>query len=686
MACPRAAASPSPSHPRRSIPRPRRWRISPRSPSFGATPSCRRSSPSRRSSRWRCARPIARSPTVSRPSACGPGSSMPRRRSTTAGGPLCAATTMSPWSAAIPSRSRPSPSSSACSPRRVSPSSGSCPTPRALTAPSGPDRPPLAASFMTAMELLIPSWADLAAWAGVLVAALVFIGVGRLLSRGRAAPEAALVAGWGGACVALTLWGVATAASLRWPAAAIAAAGLVGLVARRVRPDAAAWRGVLRMGVVALPLLAVMVSARPSLPDTFLNLLPAFALFLARLIERGDDAAAILPTWGATALGLLLATLINPGFVPRYHLSAYSETSVTVALAFAAWFAARALDRCAAQRTASAELTLLALTLAALVNIKQDSIALVAGLLGSALLLYAAWRWYVLSHFAAGELKPLPFAQWQFANIPLILRSMLKEMLEKSYFFAAAALAVAGLIWRLRRHGLDRTTRVAALFAGVMLAYDAALFVTYIGHFPGQMSAEAHSFFRYNTHLGLLLVLTLLLLARDIVAERGWTLRGALRRAGPAALVAVAALCPLALASLLRFDLEVPQLRTWQLAAIAKARLGTERRLALVLPGDNGSVTAMLEGLIRFVPPAHPDLDLRSVTALAPETFDRLARDGYRLALISCTAAGSHDVPAGRAVLLEHGAGGWRAAAQEAYPVPRSRRWSHVLLDAPLCL
>src|SRR5229473_2766268 len=425
MACPRAAASPSPSHPRRSIPRPRRWRISPRSPSFGATPSCRRSSPSRRSSRWRCARPIARSPTVSRPSACGPGSSMPRRRSTTASGPLCAATTMSPWSAAIPSRSRPSPSSSACSSRRVSPSSGSCPTPRALTAPSGPDRPPLAASFMTAMELLIPSWADLAAWAGVLVAALVFIGVGRLLSRGRAAPEAALVAGWGGACVALTLWGVATAASLRWPATAIAAAGLVG--------------------VVALPLLAVMVSARPSLPDTFLNLLPnaaylydhagfpaddrspshsflpgapynmqlaaftaalftpgfppaamiginlilqlAFALFLARLIERGDDAAAILPTWGATALGLLLATLINPGFVPRYHLSAYSETSVTVALAFAAWFAARALDRCAAQRTASAELTLLALTLAALVNIKQDSIALVAGLLGAALVL-----------------------------------------------------------------------------------------------------------------------------------------------------------------------------------------------------------------------------------------------------------------------------------------------------------
>jgi hypothetical protein len=263
---------------------------------------------------------------------------------------------------------------------------------------------------------------------------------------------------------------------------------------------------------------------------------------------------------------------------------------------------------------------------------------------------------------------------------------MLKDMLEKGYFFATAALAVAGLIWRLRRHGLDMTTRVAALFAGVMLAYNAALFVTYIGHFPGTMSVEAHSYFRYNTHLGLLLVLTLSLLARDVAAEHGWALRGALRRAAPAALVAVALVCPLALASLLRFDLEVPQLRTWQLAAMVKERLGAASRLALVLPGDNGSVAAMLEGLIRFVPPGRPDLDLRILTALTPQTFDRLTADGYRLALISCTAAGSRDVPAGQAVLLEHGARGWRAVAEQAYPVPHARRWSHVLLDAPLCL
>ena len=623
---------------------------------------------------------------------------------------------------------------------------------------------------MTFLELLIPSWADLAAWVGVLIAMALLIGVGRLMSLGHAAPELALIAGWGSVCLALTLWGVVTAASLRWPAAAIATAGLVGLVSPRFRVQGTTWRDVLRMMVVALPLLVVMASARPSLPDTFLNLLPnaaylydhasfpadgrwpshsflpgapynmqlaafvaslftpgfpatamiainlvlqlAFALFLARLIERGDDAETIRPSWGATALGLLLATLINPGFVPRFDFSAYSEASVTVTLALGGWFAARFLDRLAAQRAAAAELTLFALTLVALVNIKQDSIALVAGLLASALvlallqggegrhrslvalllaaapafLLYGAWRWYVLSHFAVGELKLLPFAQWQFANIPLILRSILKEMLEKGYFFALTALAIGGLVWRLRECGLDSTARVAALLTGVLLVYNAALFMTYIGHFPGQMSVEAHSFFRYNSHLGLLLMLTLLLLARDIAAERGWTLPGVLGRRVPAALVAVAMLCPLALAALLRFDLEVPQLRTWQLVALAKEGLGSETRLAIVLPGDNGSVSAMVEAVLRFVPPAYPDLDLRILTSLTPDTLSRLAADGYRLAVISCSAAGSADHPAGHAVVLRRSASGWRTTAQEAYPPPRTHRWAHVLSEAPLCL
>ena len=299
------------------------------------------------------------------------------------------------------------------------------------------------------MELLIPSWADLAGWASVFVVTLAFIGIGRLVSAGRAAPEAALVAGWGGACLVLTLWGLAS--SLLVPAVTVVVLGVLGHLSPDRALPAAAWRGMGRILAVALPLLAVMASARPSLPDTFLNLLPnaaylydhagfpaddrapsysllpgapynmqlaaflvsliaqrfatnamiafnivlqlGFALFLARLVDGGQEAdMAGVPSWRATALGFLLTTAFNPGFVPRYHLSGYSEASVTVTLAFAAWFAARALQRLAEQRSAGADLSLFALTLAALVNIKQDSVALAASLVLSAILLVALER------------------------------------------------------------------------------------------------------------------------------------------------------------------------------------------------------------------------------------------------------------------------------------------------------
>jgi len=220
------------------------------------------------------------------------------------------------------------------------------------------------------MDLLIPNWGELGGWGGVLVAMLLFIGGGRLLTRGRAAPELALVAGWGFACIALTLWGILTPWSMTWPAVAIAVIGLSGFLPAYA-PGAAAWRGVFRIVVVSLPLLAVMASARPSLPDTFLNLLPnaaylsdharfpadggapsysllpgapynmqlaaflaglltpsfpanamiafnimlllATALLLARSIEGDADRA---PSWGGAAGGLLLATLIKPASSP----------------------------------------------------------------------------------------------------------------------------------------------------------------------------------------------------------------------------------------------------------------------------------------------------------------------------------------------------------------------------------
>jgi hypothetical protein len=620
------------------------------------------------------------------------------------------------------------------------------------------------------MAPLIPGWTALGDWAGILIAGVALIGLGRLLLFGRVTPEAALVAGWGGAALALTFWGVATPASLRLPGAALLALGLLALLVPRLRLTWADWRSLGRIVAVALPLLAVMASARPSLPDTFLNLLPnaaylydhatfpaddrapsysflpgapynlqlaaflaslftgrfppgamiglnillqiAFALFLARIVQHGEGEESGPPSWTAAALALLLTTALNPGFVPRYDLSSYSEASVTVTVALAAWFAARALDDLAAARRSTVSLGLLALTLAALVNIKQDSVAITAGVVitagvlaaaspagrrwrslmavtlaaAPAVALYLAWRWYVIAHFAVGELKPLPFGQWQFANIPLILRSMAGVMVEKPYFFGLAALAVAGLLWRVRRRRLDRTSRVAALFVGVALLYNGALFGAYIAHFPGEIGSDAHSYYRYNTHLGLLLVLALVLLGRDMVAERAARWTGGTRRLVLPVLAGALLLCPVVFLRHLRFDLEEPQQRAWQLAGLASRALAQDHRLALLLPGDNGSLAAMLEGLIRFTPPRHLDADLGVLSTLAPDTLDHLATQGYRRALLSCLPAPPGDTVPAQAALLARGPTGWDAIALSPFPPPHSYRWSHVIAEAPLCL
>jgi hypothetical protein len=620
------------------------------------------------------------------------------------------------------------------------------------------------------MWLLIPSWLDLATWAGVLFATLALIGFGRLLSAGAAAlPEVALVAGWGAAAFLLTLWGVATPVSLRWLATAIAICGVLGLLLPWSRLTHADWRALGRVAVVALPLVALLASARPSLPDTFLNLLPnaaylydhgrfpadalapaysflpaapynlqlaaliaglvtpgfpasamiglnlvlqlAAGLLLARLVAGAADAgAARPPSWAATALGFLLAMALNPGFVPRYHLSAYSEPSVSVALAFAGWLGGRLLDGTGSRRTLAMTAWLLALTLAALVNIKQDSVALALGLVVSLLIIaaadrnarrrrtfglltlaalpaavvYLAWRWYVLTHFAAGELKPQPLAQWQLDALPLILWHMAGAIGEKVTFFGTLAAVFVVLVWQMCRDGFGVATRVAALLLGVFLVYNAALVFAYVAHFPGAVGADAHSYFRYNTHLSLLMMVAIVLLLREMPGLGAWLMQGRLRRFAPALLILVSLASPIVFLRFLRFDLEVPQQRLWTLAHEAATRIGDHDRLALVLPGDNGSVEAMLEGLLRFTPPRRPDLTLVTVQSFDEEALDA---GGVRLALISCTPAGIVGIPAGEAALVERGATGWGIIAAWPYPtVPPRAHWSKVLAEAPLCL
>ncbi len=622
---------------------------------------------------------------------------------------------------------------------------------------------------LPSLTSLVPTWLDLAGWGGVCFAAAVLLGVGRLLSRGRAAPETALLAGWGAASLVLTMVGVTSELSLRWPGVVLAALGGVGLLlpASRLRlPEA---RSIGRLVVLALPLLAVLASAKPSLPDTFLNLLPnaaylfdhasfpaagrppaysylpgapynlqmtaflaslitrdfpagamigfnvivnlAAGLLLARLAAGGNEDSEKEPSWVATALGVMLATALNPGFVPRYDLSSYGEVSVAVTVAFAGWLACSILERWSAGRSATTLLWLMALVLAALVNVKQDSVALVIGIVGTAgamaiiapgrgertrmfaalgavalpaAVLYLAWQWYVLDNLPEGELKPLPLVAWQFQSLPFVLGRMLKVMADKAYLFVLLPAVVAASVWRWRRHGADIAARSGLILGGVTLTYNLALIVAYIGHFPGTTGTDAHSYYRYNTHLGLLLMVSIILLMRKTVKDRIATVGVRALRVAAGCVIAVLLLCPIVFLRMLRFDLEVPQLRVRQLAHDMGPFIGDDLRLAMVLPGDNGSVGKMLEGLLRFVPPRHQNLVLYTATSMNAEALAPLDQFDPDLVLVSCTPHSIGDVPPGAVGLWR---GDQSLVVTWTYDPPvTAASWSQVLSPAPLCL
>jgi hypothetical protein len=292
-----------------------------------------------------------------------------------------------------------------------------------------------------------------------------------------------------------------------------------------------------------------------------------------------------------------------------------------------------------------------------------------------ALLLYALWRYYA-AHAGVAELTPLPMAEWNWGTLPATLRSIGKIIAEKPVYFGCVALAFLSLPALLRRDGWTATTRLLAFHAAVFVLYNFYLMAAYIAHFPGEMSAEAHSFFRYNTHLALVLVLALALVARDLLAGSGFLRR--FQSPAGAALIALAVLVPIGFAYRLRFDLVMPQPLVWELGGQLKPYLKDGDRLALLLPGDNGSLADMLSGVLTDVAPRRR-LDLLRRQSADDATLAEAARLGYPLALISCTDENA-------AALLEHDADGWHRRAVWPYPPEaRAQRWQRILSWPPLC-
>jgi hypothetical protein len=613
----------------------------------------------------------------------------------------------------------------------------------------------------------LPHFADLLDLATTWCIAVILMLAGAALVGRRMPPEIQIGIGWGALCLVLSIWGVMVPLSLVIPAAGFILMALWMPALRDRWPNPTTWKTLGRVAAVTLVFWLVMAPIQPSQPDTWLNLLPnafylvdwgrlptaalppsysylpaapyntqflsylgSFALanypaagmslinalllltvglLVARAIAAPRPAAdAVLP-WGTIAGGMLLVTLFNPGFVPRFHLSAYGETALAATAAMTAWLFVSAQTEIAAGRHLSGAAPAIGLLLAAMINAKQSGIGLVAASAGASVVtswaengrqlrntlrlaglaiipslgLYAFWRYHV-SVAGVDELKPLPLAQWNWAKLPEILESAGHVVAEKAVYFCCAAVALVAWPALWRRQGWTHTTRLLAYHASLLTLYNGFLLLTYIGLFSSEMSVEAHSFFRYNTHLALVLVLALALAARDFGIGR-WLVGRRAQLVSRLALVS-AILAPLGYAYRLRFDLDMPQPLVRSLANDLKAYLSDGDRLALLLPGDNGTVATMIAGVLAETPPRRRGLDLLRRETADPATLDEAARLGYRLALISCVPEGWEDLPPSQAVLLRNGPEGWQPLAAWPYPAHAAdQRWQEILSWGPLC-
>jgi len=244
------------------------------------------------------------------------------------------------------------------------------------------------------------------------------------------------------------------------------------------------------------------------------------------------------------------------------------------------------------------------------------------------------------------------------------------------------------------RRGLTPAARLFLLTLGVTLLYTGFLVFTYVAHFPGEIGASAHSFFRYNTHLGLLATLAIVMFARESWIRRGAPDLGRGWSAVAVAAIVLAVAAPLASAGWTRSDRRQPQPYIWDLAAWVAPYLADGNRVTLLLPGDNRSVALMLRVAIAISPPYHTLADFTDTPRDDLASLAKARKDGSDFALISCISTVLAASPQGQALKLQAGQSallaangdGWKMTATEPFLAAASpENWTAELSPGPFC-
>jgi hypothetical protein len=345
--------------------------------------------------------------------------------------------------------------------------------------------------------------------------------------------------------------------------------------------------------------------------------------YLRNPITDGD-------AWGIAGIGVLVATMISPFFVPRLFLSNYGDGAVAsvVGVITAATMLWVATEPRAAIETRLLLLAAIGLCCAALVNIRQDSLPLftlvfVAAvatmplerqmgrrvqpnllllLLPAPLLMALVWHEYQVVQIPDAAFSVLPFANWNWAALPSALWEMLLTAIVKPGHFGLLLVLLGVSLSTIDTPDLYTPLQRAGTAMGAVLGLGktASLLLLYlVADYSEQQAASADEFWRFTVQVGPGLVAGGVSLIPTRIWDWPMTARG-LRIAAPA----LAMLLPVAFVGILHAD--------------------ASRRTEVAYLRDVGADLADLTkgaASVTLVAPKDPSLDL---AVLQPIRYDLL--------------------------------------------------------------
>ena len=261
-------------------------------------------------------------------------------------------------------------------------------------------------------------------------------------------------------------------------------------------------------------------------------ILLTFSFVSIRLIRTGmghehDDSN---PSWKLCAIGVLSTTLLSTTFAQKVVLTAYVDVSTAALTGLAAvigWHMLGALSD--GRRRESLQFALqLGLLMALLVNLKQSTLAMAVIITGALLLaglrdpkvkifdlifllprivipaviIYLAWRYYVLQELTGKEMLILPYSSWAIEYIPQILQKML-VVLSKKGAYLLLLLVVIGFGVRGMAYYRTPFDRFAIIAAAIFIGHNAFLLFSYVAAFGKTDALKVSSYWRYNMQLGM---------------------------------------------------------------------------------------------------------------------------------------------------------------------------------------